>query len=88
MHHGKISVMGYRMLFEVSGIHYSNTGLQITKDMYINGNIMYSLTSHLIGARQMVILPTPTTQISKLLRNFNKPLPEAITCLLYLEFDN
>jgi len=29
--------MGYRTLFEASGIHNSNSGLQITRDMYING---------------------------------------------------
>jgi hypothetical protein len=28
--------MGYRTLFEGSGIHHSNSGLQITHDMYIN----------------------------------------------------
>ena len=33
MDHEKTSVMGYRTLFEGSGIHHSNTGLQITHDM-------------------------------------------------------
>ena len=36
MDHEKSSVMGYKSLFEGSGIHYSNTGIQITYDMYIN----------------------------------------------------
>ena len=36
MDHEKTSVIGSRTLFEVSGIHHSNTGLQITQDMYIN----------------------------------------------------
>jgi len=40
MGHEKTSVMGYRTLFEASGIHHSNTGLQITHDMYINGYFM------------------------------------------------
>jgi len=33
MDHEKTSVMGYRTLFEASGIHHSNTGLQITHDI-------------------------------------------------------
>jgi len=40
MDNEKTSVMGYRTLFEGSGIHHSNTGLQITSDMYINGLFM------------------------------------------------
>ena len=43
----KTSVMCYRTLFEASGIHQSNTGLEITHDMYINGYFMllFDLTS-------------------------------------------
>jgi len=37
MDHEKISVMGYGTLFEGSGIQHSNSGLQITHDMYISG---------------------------------------------------
>jgi hypothetical protein len=37
MSHEKTSVMGYSTLFEGSGIHHSNAGLQITHDMFING---------------------------------------------------
>ena len=40
MGHEKTSVGGYATLFEGSGIHHSNTGLQITHDMYINGFFM------------------------------------------------
>jgi hypothetical protein len=40
MDHEKLSVMGYRTLFERSGIHHSARGLQITHDMYINGYFM------------------------------------------------
>jgi len=36
----KTSVMGYRTLFEGSGIHHSNSGLHITHDMYIRGFFM------------------------------------------------
>ena len=37
MGHEKTSIRGYAALFEGSGIHHSNSGLQITHDMYING---------------------------------------------------
>jgi len=47
MAHEKTSVMGYRTHFEASGIHHSNSGLQITHDIYINGYFMllFDLTS-------------------------------------------
>ena len=38
--HEKTSIMGYRTLFQGSGIHHSNSGLQITPDKYINGFFM------------------------------------------------
>jgi len=40
MDHEKTSVIGYRTLFEGSGTHHSNSGLQITHDMYISSYIM------------------------------------------------
>jgi hypothetical protein len=38
--HEKTSVMGYRTPFEGSDIHHSNSELQITHAMYINGYFM------------------------------------------------
>jgi len=43
MDHEKTSVVGYWTLIKVSGIRHSNTGLQITQDMYINGYFMLLL---------------------------------------------
>jgi len=42
----KTSVIGYKTLFEASGIHHSNTGLQITHDTYISGDLvlLFALT--------------------------------------------
>ena len=40
MSRAKSSVMRYRTLFDGSGIHHSNTGLQITHDIYISGFFM------------------------------------------------
>jgi len=40
MDHEKMSIMGYRTLFEASGTHHSNTALQRTHDIYLNDNFM------------------------------------------------
>jgi len=50
--HEKIAIMGYRTLFEGSGIHHSNTGLQITPAKYINGYFMlvFDLTPDLAAS--------------------------------------
>jgi hypothetical protein len=85
--HNKTTLMAYRTLFEGSGIHHSNKGLQITPDTYINGcfvllfdlkpdrAVSYSHTSNPDNGNIMIEL------------KFAKALPDAITCLLYLEYD-
>jgi len=35
--HETTSVLAYKTLFDGSGIHHSNSGLQVTHDMFING---------------------------------------------------
>ena len=40
MEHEKTSVMGSKTLFDVSGIHHSNSGLQETNDIYTNDYFM------------------------------------------------
>ena len=52
MGHEKTSFKGYATLFEGIGIHHSNSGLQITHDMYINGFfiIVYDLTPDLAAS--------------------------------------
>jgi len=40
MDHEKTAVMGYRTLFEGSGIHHSNVGHQTIHDMFVNGYFM------------------------------------------------
>jgi len=52
MSHEKMSVRGYATLFEGTGIHHSNSGLQIIHDMYINGffMILYDLTPDLAAS--------------------------------------
>ena len=88
MDHEKTSVIGYKSLFEGSGIHHSNAGLQITHDMYINGFFMllFDLTPDLGASEGHASHPENGNMRIEL--KFNKALPESITCLLYLEFDN
>jgi len=88
MGHEKKSVKGCATLFEDIGIHHSNSGLQITHDMYKNGffMIVYDLTPHL--AASVGHASTPTNGDIRIDLKFAKALPEAITCLLYLEYEN
>jgi hypothetical protein len=81
-------VMGYRTLFEASGIHHSNSGLQITHEMYIKSFFMllFDLTPDRSASESYTTYPENGTL--RIETKFVNPLPEAITCLLYLEFDN
>jgi len=80
--------MGYRTLFEGSGIHHSNTGLQITHDIFINGFFMllFDLTPDRGASEAHTSLPENGNIRIEL--QFNRPLPESITCLLYFEYDS
>jgi len=88
MGHEKTSVVGYRKLFEASGIHHSNSGLQITHDMYVNGYfiLLFDLTPDRSASEEHTSHPDSGNIRVEL--KFSKPLPEPITCIFYLEFDN
>ena len=88
MDHEKTSVMGYRMLFEASGMHHSNTGRQITHDMHINGYFMLHFDFTPDRGASEGHTSHPKIGNIRIELKINKPLPEEITCLLYLEFDN
>jgi hypothetical protein len=87
MDHLKTSVMGYRTLFEGPGIHHSNTGLRITHDIYINGCFMllFYLTSDRGASEAHTSLPENGSIRIQLQ---SRPLPDSITCPLYLEYDS
>jgi len=87
MDHKNTCGMDYSTIFEASGIHHSNSGLQITH-MYINGNFM--LLFYLTPDRGASEGHTsyPENGNIRIVLKLKQPLPEAITCLLYLEFDN
>ena len=79
--------MGYRNLFEGSGIHHSNSGLQITPVMYINGFFMlvFDLTPDLAASEGHA--SDSTHEHIRLDLKFGKALPDPLICLLYLEYD-
>jgi len=81
-------VMGHRTLFQASGIHHSRTGLHITHDMYINGYFMLLFDLTPVRDASEFHMSHPENSNIRIELNFNKALTEAITCLLYLEFDN
>ena len=87
MDHEKTSVMMYGTLFERSGIHHSNSGLQITHGMYVNGYcmILFNLTPDRGSSEAHTSLPENSN--IKIELQFSRPLPEAFTFLLYLEYD-
>jgi hypothetical protein len=86
--HKKSTVMAYNTLFTGTGIHHSNSGLQITNDIYFNGYfiLLHDLTPDLAtaeGHTSPVEAGTIRIELA-----FKEALQEAITCLLYLEYDN
>jgi len=87
MGHEKPSVKGYATLFKGIGIHHSNSGLQIIH-MYIKGffMIVYDLTPDLAASEGHA--SPPTNGDIRIDLKFAKALPEAVTCLLCLEYDN
>jgi hypothetical protein len=76
--------MGNRTLFEGSGIHHSNTGLQITPAVYINGYFMlvYDLTPDLAASEGHA--SDSVHGHVRLVLKFGKALPDPLVCLLYL----
>jgi hypothetical protein len=88
MSHEKSSVLAHNTLFEGSGIHQSNAGLQITHDMYINGYFMliFDLTPDRAASQGHV--SHPDNCVVRIECKFAYPLPEPINFLLYLEYEN
>jgi len=88
MDHEKTSVIVYRTLFEGSGIHHSKSRHQITNDRFINGYFMLLYDPTPDRCALECHTSHPKNGNKRLELEFSKPLPQAITCLLYLEFDS
>jgi len=80
--------MGYRTLFEASGINHSNSGMQITHDMHINGYYMLLFDIRPDRSASEGHTSRPENGNIGIQLKINKPIPATITSLLYLEFDN
>ena len=80
--------MGYRTLFERSGINHSNTGLQIAHDRYTNGYFMLLFDVTPDRGSSEALTSLPENDNIRIEQQFCRPLPESITCQLYLEYDS
>jgi len=87
MDHEKTAIMGYRTLFQGSGIHHTNSRLQITPDKYINGFFMlvFDMTTYLAASEGHT--SNPTNGHIRLELKFWKDLPDPMSVLMYLEYD-
>jgi hypothetical protein len=83
MGHEKTSFMAYRTLFMSS-----NQGLQITHEDYIKGYFMllFDLTPDLAASERHA--SHPDNGHIRVELKFTKALPDPVTCVLYLEFEN
>jgi len=74
--------MGYRTLFEGSGIHHSKTGFQLTPAKYINRYFMlvFDLTSDLAASEGHI--SDPTYGKIRIEIKFGKALSDPLVCLL------
>ena len=82
MDHEKTAIIGYRNIFEGSGIHHSNSGLQITPDKYVNGFfiLLFDLTPDLAASEGHT--PDPVNGHIRLELKFGKYLPDPMSVLL------
>ena len=81
MDHEKTSVIWYRMLFEGSGIHHSNSGLQITHDLHINGYFILFFDFTPDRAVSEGHSSQPDNGNISVDLNISKPLPEPKPCI-------
>ena len=85
--HEKTSVMGYRTLFEGSGIHHLKLGTPDNPTIYTNGFfiLVFNLTPDLAASEGHA--SDSTHGHIRLDLKFRKALPEPLIRLLYLEYD-
>jgi hypothetical protein len=83
----KTSVMAYNTLFDATGIHHSDR-VANPPDMFLNSYFMllFDLSPDRSAFASHKFLPD--NGVVRLEMRFANPLPDAITCLLYLEYVN
>ena len=83
----KTSTMAYQTLFRGLGIHHANTGLQISHELYMKGYFMllFDLTpDHSASEGHTSLADNGNIRIEL---KFDDALSDALTVLLYLEYD-
>ena len=88
MVHQKTSIVAYNTLFGGSGIRYSIAELQVTHHMFIAGYFMVLFDLTLVRAASEGHISLTEQCNIRLDLKFDKPHPEALTCLLFFEYDN
>lgn len=85
---GYLSTRGYNTLFNGTGIHYYDKGHQITKNLYDNGHFMlaFDLTSD--RSYNSLAANYSNTGNIRIEGKFSGQLQEAVTCLIFCEFDS
>lgn len=85
---GILSTRGYSTLFSGTGIHYYDKGHQITKDLYDHGHFM--LAFDLTADRSYNSLSANSLNHGniRIEGRFSSQLKEAVTCLVYCEYDS
>jgi hypothetical protein len=81
-------VMVYNTLFDAIGIYHLDTGLQIRPDRFLNGYFMLLFDLPPDRSAFAIHKSPPYNGVVRIEMRFAKPLPDAITCPLYLEYDN
>jgi hypothetical protein len=76
----------YETLFSSTGIHHDNRAHMITLEMFTKGFYVlgFDLTPDKEADEEHIILPRQGNV--RIEARFKKPLPEPVTCILYVEF--
>ena len=85
--HEKETTLAYQTLFTGSGIHHGNTGNQITHDMFVRGYFMLLFDLSPDSAASEGHTSLSENGSIRIEIKFEEALKDAITCLLYLEYD-
>jgi hypothetical protein len=72
------SVMAYNTLFDATGIHHSDTGLQIRHDMFLNGYFMLLFDFIPDRSASASHKSHPDNGVVRIEMRFAKPLPSRV----------
>jgi hypothetical protein len=84
---GIISTRGYNSLFKGTGIHYYDKGHQIKKELYDNGYFLLAFDLTADHANNALCSNFQNRGVIRIEGRFGDALKEAITCLVYCEYD-